>query len=97
MAINFTKPMINQLQQEITEITAKIKSVQNNKEKSKLKIDQLQRNIQLSKSHNDISNKMTRITKLNGEIKDSNRTQAELSKQLTLKKNSLKKLQVNGE
>jgi predicted RNase H-like nuclease (RuvC/YqgF family) len=97
MAINFTKPMINQLQQEITDITAKIKSVQNNKERSKLKIDQLQKNIQLSKSHNDISNKMTRITKLNAEIKNSNRTQAELSKQLTLKKNSLKKLQVNGE
>lgn len=39
---------------------------------------------------------MTRIKKLNDEIKNMNRLQADLSKELTAKKNSLKKLQVNA-
>jgi predicted nucleic acid-binding Zn-ribbon protein len=95
MAINFTKPMITKLQQEITELENKIKSAQNKKEKSKFKINQLEQDMKFSKSHTDLSSKMSRIKKLNDEIKTLNRMQADLSKELTAKKNSLKKLQVN--
>lgn len=52
--------------------------------------------MKFSKSHTDLSSKMTRIKKLNDEIKNMNRLQADLSKELTAKKNSLKKLQVNA-
>ncbi|CAH1058881.1 hypothetical protein [Paenibacillus pseudetheri] len=95
MAINFTKPMITKLQQEITELENKIKSTQNKKEKSKFKINQLEQDMKFSKSHTDLSSKMSRIKKLNDEIKTLNRMQADLSIELTAKKNSLKKLQVN--
>lgn len=96
MAINFTKSMIQRLEQEIIEVESKLKNVKNKKEKSKFKINQLEQDMKFSKSHTDLSSKMTRIKKLNDEIKNMNRLQADLSKELTAKKNSLKKLQVNG-
>jgi predicted nucleic acid-binding Zn-ribbon protein len=95
MAINFNKPMITKLQQEITELENKIKNTQNKKEKSKFKINQLEQDMKFSKSHTDLSSKMSRIKKLNDEIKSLNRTQSDLSKELTAKKNSLKKIQAN--
>ncbi|AIQ35792.1 hypothetical protein R50345_14865 [Paenibacillus sp. FSL R5-0345] len=95
MAINFTKPMINKFQQEITELENKIKNTQNKKEKSKFKINQLEQDMKFSKSHTDLSSKMTRIKKLNDEVKTLNRLQSDLSKELTAKKNALKKIQAN--
>jgi predicted nucleic acid-binding Zn-ribbon protein len=95
MAINFNKPMITKLQQEITELESKIKNTQNKKEKSKFKINQLEQDMKFSKSHTDLSSKMSRIKKLNDEIKTLNRMQSDLSKALTAKKNSLKKIQAN--
>ncbi|MDH6368688.1 hypothetical protein CA600_02185 [Paenibacillus sp. VTT E-133280] len=95
MAINFNKPMITKLQQEITELESKIKNTQNKKEKSKFKINQLEQDMKFSKSHTDLSSKMSRIKKLNDEVKNLNRTQSDLSKELTAKKNSLKKVQAN--
>lgn len=95
MAINFTKPMINKLQEEITELENNIKNTQNKKEKSKFKINQLEQDMKFSKSHTDLSMKLSRVKKLNDEIKSLNRLQAELSKQLTVKKNSLNKLSTN--
>ena len=87
--------MINKFQQEITELENKIKNTQNKKEKSKFKINQLEQDMKFSKSHTDLSSKMTRIKKLNDEVKTLNRLQSDLSKELTAKKNALKKIQTN--
>lgn len=90
MSISFTKAIVNRLQREIAEIESRSMNEKNKKEKAQSKINQLQRDMKLSQSHNDLSSKMTRINKLNEEIKTINRTQADLSKQLVSKKASLK-------
>jgi predicted nucleic acid-binding Zn-ribbon protein len=90
MSINFTKAIVNRLQQEIADIESKSMNEKNKKEKAQSKINQLQRDMKLSQSHSDLSSKMTRINKLNEEIKNINRIQADLSKQLVMKKTSLK-------
>lgn len=90
MSINFTKAIVNQLQREIADIESKSMNEKNKKEKAQSKINQLQRDMKLSQSHSDLSTKMTRINKLNEEIKNINRIQADLSKLLMTKKNSLK-------
>jgi cell division protein FtsL len=93
MSINFTKAIVNQLQREIADIESKIMNEKNKKEKAQSKINQLQRDMKLSQSHSDLSSKMTRINKLNEDIKIINRVQADLSKQLVTKKTSLKQHQ----
>lgn len=93
MSINFTKAITNQLQQEIAAIESKSINEKKKKEKAQSKINQLQRDMKLSQSHSDLSSKMTRINKLNEEIKNINRIQADLSKQLVTKKASLKQQQ----
>jgi hypothetical protein len=90
MSINFTKAIVNLLQREIADIESKSMHEKNKKEKAQSKIKQLQRDIKLSQSHNDLSSKMTRVNKLNEEIKNINRIQADLTKQLETKKASLK-------
>ncbi|TXK70063.1 hypothetical protein [Paenibacillus sp. N3.4] len=90
MSINFTKAIVNRLQHEIADIESKILNEKNKKEKAQSKMNQLQRDLKLSQSHSDLSSKMTRINKLNEEIKSSTRLQSELSKQLATKKASLK-------
>jgi predicted nucleic acid-binding Zn-ribbon protein len=90
MSINFTKAIVNLLQREIADIESKSMHEKNKKEKAQSKIKQLQRDMKLSQSHSDLSSKMTRINKLNEEIKNINRIQADLTKQLVMKKTSLK-------
>jgi predicted transcriptional regulator len=90
MSINFTKAIVNRLQREIADIESKSMNEKNKKEKAQSKINQLQGDMKLSQSHSNLSNKMTRINKLNEEIKTINRVQADLSKQLVTKKTSLK-------
>jgi flagellar motor switch/type III secretory pathway protein FliN len=90
MSINFTKAIVNRLQREIADIENKSMNEKNKKEKAQSKINQLQRDMKLSQSHSDLSSKMTRINKLNEDIKTINRVQADLSKQLVTKKTSLK-------
>jgi hypothetical protein len=90
MSINFTKAIVNRLQREIADIESKSINEKNKKEKAQFKINQLQRDMKLSQSHSDLSSKMTRINKLNEEIKNINRIQVDLSKQLVTKKTSLK-------
>jgi predicted nucleic acid-binding Zn-ribbon protein len=93
MSISFTKAITNQLQQEIAAIESKIVNEKKKIEKAQSKINQLQRDMKLSQSHSDLSSKMTRINKLNEEIKNMNHLQADLSKQLVTKKTSLKQQQ----
>jgi flagellar motor switch/type III secretory pathway protein FliN len=90
MSINFTKAIVNRLQREIADIESKSINEKNKKEKAQSKINKLQRDMKLSQSHSDLSSKMTRINKLNEEIKNINRIQVDLSKQLVTKKTSLK-------
>jgi predicted RNase H-like nuclease (RuvC/YqgF family) len=90
MSINFTKAIVNRLQREIADIESKSMNEKNKKEKAQSKINQLQRDMKLSQSHSDLSSKMTRINKLNEDIKSINRVQANLSKQLVTKKTLLK-------
>jgi hypothetical protein len=90
MSINFTKAIVNLLQREIADIESKSMHEKNKKEKAQSKIKQLQRDIKLRQSHNDLSSKMTRVNKLNEEIKNINRIQADLTKQFETRKASLK-------
>jgi predicted nucleic acid-binding Zn-ribbon protein len=93
MSISFTKAITNQLQQEIAAIESKIITEKKKKDKAQSKINQLQRDMKLSQSHSDLSSKMSRINKLNEEIKNIDRLQADLSKHLIAKKTSLKQQQ----
>ncbi|REE68756.1 hypothetical protein A8990_13622 [Paenibacillus taihuensis] len=95
MSINFTKAIINKLQREIADIESKIVNDKNKLKKAQAKIKQLERDMKLSQSHNDLSSKMTRINKLNEEVKLITRSQADLAKQLTTKKTALGKHQAN--
>ncbi|QGQ93858.1 hypothetical protein EHS13_02520 [Paenibacillus psychroresistens] len=90
MSINFTKAIVNLLQREVADIESKSIHEMNKKEKAQSKVKQLQRDVKLSQSPSDLSSKMTRINKLNEEIKNITRIQADLAKQLVLKKTSLK-------
>lgn len=90
MSISFTKAIVHQLQREIADIESNSMNEKKKKEKAQSKINQLQRDMKLSQSHSDLSSKMTRINKLNEEIKTITRIQADLSIQLKTKKASLK-------
>ncbi|OCT13463.1 hypothetical protein A8709_17815 [Paenibacillus pectinilyticus] len=90
MSISFTKSIVNQLQKEIADIELKLNTDKKKKEKAQAKIIQVQRDMKLSQSHSDLSSKLSRINKLNEEIKTVDRLQRDLSKQLLAKKASLK-------
>ncbi|MBP3962706.1 hypothetical protein [Paenibacillus lignilyticus] len=90
MSINFTKAIVDRLQREIAEIESKIPQEKAKTDKAQAKIKQLQRDMKLSQSASDLSSKMSRLNKLNEEIKTSTRKQADLAKELVTKKASLK-------
>ncbi|WP_308633937.1 hypothetical protein [Paenibacillus silvisoli] len=97
MSINFTKAIINKLQREIADIESNNVNEKNKLKKAQAKIKQLERDMKLSQSHSDLSSKMTRIKKLTEEIQRITRSQADLTKQLTAKKASLRQHQANNE
>lgn len=89
----FTKAIVTRLQREIADIETKSKSEKQRQVKAESKINQLQKDMKLSKTHSDLNNKMARINKLNEEVKTAKRSQIDLSKQLTAKRDSLKQHQ----
>lgn len=86
MAISFTKSMLNRLTQEITEMEAGMTELQKKTRKTKLKINQLEKDCKLSPSPSSLSSKMSRITKLQAELKKISQQQLELSKEINKKK-----------
>jgi predicted nucleic acid-binding Zn-ribbon protein len=90
MSISFTKTIVNQLQKEIADIESKSLNEKKKIDKAQIKLKQIQKDIKLSQSASDLSSKMSRINKLNEEIKDSDRLQKELAKTLVTKKATLK-------
>ncbi|SFT07356.1 hypothetical protein [Paenibacillus sp. BC26] len=96
MSINFTKAIVDRLQREIAEIESKIPQEKAKTDKAQAKIKQLQRDMKLSQSASDLSSKMSRLNKLNEDIKTSTRKQADLAKELVAKKASLKQHQSKG-
>ncbi|NBD27915.1 hypothetical protein [Paenibacillus glycinis] len=93
MSINFTKAIVGQLQRDIADLESQSLSLKNKQDKAASKIKQVQRDMKLSQSHGDLSGKMSRVSKLNEEIKTAARAQAELAKQLTAKRALLKQHQ----
>ena len=91
MAISFTSTVVSNLTKEIAEIQSKSNNEKKKVEKAFAKINQLENDIKLSTSAYDLSNKMSRISKLNEDIKQSKASQAELSKLLVIKSATLKK------
>lgn len=91
MAISFTKSVVSNLTKEIAEIQSKSNNEKKKTEKALAKINQLQNDVKLSTSAYDLSNKMSRINKLKEDIKQSKSSQAELSKQLSIKTSTLNK------
>lgn len=90
MSIMFTKAIVTRLKSEIADIETKTINEKRKQEKAESKINQLQKDMKLSKTHSELNNKMARMNKLNEEIKTAKRSQADLSKQLSAKKASLK-------
>jgi len=86
----FTKAIVTRLKSEIADIETKTINEKRKQEKAESKINQLQKDMKLSKTHSELNNKMARMNKLNEEIKTAKRSQADLSKQLSAKKASLK-------
>ncbi len=91
MAISFTQSVVSNLTKEIAEIQSKSNNEKKKEEKALSKINQLQNDMKLSTSAYDLSNKMSRISKLKEDIKQSKSSQAELSKQLAIKSATLNK------
>lgn len=86
MAINFTRPVLDRLNQEITEMESGIAALQKKSKSTRSKITQLEKDCKLSPSPSALSSKMTRITKLQAELKKISRQQLELSKEINKKK-----------
>lgn len=86
MAINFTKPVLDRLNQEIAEMEAGMTELQKKTRKTKLKINQLEKDCKLSSSPSSLSSKMSRITKLQAELKKISQQQLELSKEINKRK-----------
>jgi hypothetical protein len=85
MPISFTHSVISGLKKQIAEIHDKSSHEKKKEEKALSKINQLQRDMKLSTSAHDLSSKMSRISKLKEDIKQTNTLQADLSKQLAIK------------
>lgn len=92
MAISFTKSVFSRLNQEIADIESKILELKQRKDKAFLLINQLEKDCKLSTSPSDLSNKMSRISKLKEDIKKFDHLQLELSKEMSNKKSTLSKL-----
>ncbi|NQX58322.1 hypothetical protein [Paenibacillus qinlingensis] len=90
MAISFTKTIVAQLKKEIAELESKLLNEKKKIEKAQAKINQVRRDMKLSQSHSDLSSKMSRVNKLNEEMKTSDRLQKDIMKELTAKKAALK-------
>lgn len=91
MSISFTTSIITRLNREIADAQKKSADDKRKKEKSLAKIKQLQKNIKVSSSPSDLSSKLTQINKLNEEVTRIDRSQADLSKLLLIKKAELEK------
>ncbi|ANY65960.1 hypothetical protein BBD42_05410 [Paenibacillus sp. BIHB 4019] len=91
MSISFTNSIISRLKREIADLEAKNALEKNKSAKAQAKLKQLQKDSKKSSMPSDLSNKLTRINKLNEEIADSAKKQAEFSRQLVYKKSELKK------
>lgn len=90
MAISFTKSIISQLKKDIADLENKSVNEKKKKDRAQAKINQIQRDMRLSQSHSDLSSKMSRVNKLNEEIKTSDRLQRDFAKELVTKKAALK-------
>lgn len=90
MAISFTKSIVSQLKKEIADLESKSVNEKKKKERAQAKINQIGRDMKLSQSHSDLSSKMSRVNKLNEEIKTIDRLQKDIAKELSTKKSSLK-------
>ncbi|KRE93387.1 hypothetical protein ASG89_07825 [Paenibacillus sp. Soil766] len=90
MAISFTKPIVTQLKKDIADLESKQVIEKKKKEKAQAKINQIGRDMKLSQSHSDLSSKMSRVNKLNEEIKTSDRLQKDIAKELAAKNAALK-------
>ncbi|CAN7671638.1 hypothetical protein [Paenibacillus sp. LjRoot56] len=90
MAISFTKTIVTQLTKEIADLESKQVNAKKKKEQAQAKINQIGRDMKLSQSHSDLSSKMSRVNKLNEEIKTSDRLQKDIAKELAAKKAALK-------
>ncbi|AOZ93699.1 hypothetical protein [Paenibacillus crassostreae] len=89
MPISFTKTVVSNLNKEIAEVHNTIINEKKKEEKALSKINQLQRDMKLSTSAHDLSSKMSRINKLNEDIKQIQSLQTVLSTQLANKKAKL--------
>jgi chromosome segregation ATPase len=92
MAISFTQSIISRLKREIAELEAASLADKKKQDKAGTKLKQLQKDSRLAHLPSDLNNKLTRINKLNAEITELTRKQADASKQLAHKKAELKKL-----
>lgn len=90
MAISFTSSIITRLNKEIAELQTQSSNEKRKKEKALAKIKQLQKDSKISKSHSDLSSKMTQIKKLTDEVARITKLQTELTKQLDQKNAQLK-------
>ncbi|SFF32370.1 hypothetical protein SAMN04487969_1266 [Paenibacillus algorifonticola] len=91
MSISFTTSIISRLKREIAALEAQSVLEKNKSIKAQAKLKQLQKDSKKSSLPSDLSSKLTRINKLNEEIAESAKKQAELSRQLVYKKSELKK------
>jgi chromosome segregation ATPase len=92
MAISFTKSVSGRLNQEIADMESNMTELKKKREKASVKINQLEKDCKLSTSPSDLSSKMSRINKLQEDIKKFTRLQAELSKEMAKKKSTLAQL-----
>ncbi|ANE45310.1 hypothetical protein SY83_02040 [Paenibacillus swuensis] len=96
MPISFTQSIVTRLKKEITDMEQQSASQDIKKTKALSKIKQLQKDAKLSKNPNDLSSKMSRITKLEAEVKEITISLNEMSKQLVAKKAALKEHLAKG-
>ncbi|GKU76208.1 hypothetical protein [Paenibacillus sp. L3-i20] len=89
MSISFVSSIISRLKREIEQLEKNSKADSKKKDGALAKLKQLQKDSQKSTLPSDLSNKMTRIEKLNEELSEINKRQLQQSKQLADKKAEL--------
>lgn len=90
MSISFTQSIISRLKREMANIEKQNLEEKKKKDKALAKVKQLQKDSKKSTLPSDLSSKLSRINKLNEELAQINRKQADLSKQLVNKNAELK-------
>ncbi|WP_028612668.1 hypothetical protein [Paenibacillus harenae] len=90
MSINFKQSIINRLKREIAQLETQSLDEKKKKDTAEAKLKQLHRDSKKSALPSDLSNKLTRINKLNAELTEIAGRQADLAKQLVIKKAELK-------